>query len=87
MTLFLRNEKARRRDLTGEDEGEIEGEPSDKPDDALPSDVVLLLVEEDRRLVSSMTSWRDTLAAGRDGAAASSRTSVNFDDVIVDREM
>lgn len=73
--LFLRREKARSRVLTGEDGGE--------GDDILASVLAVLEVEDERLLVSCSTSSSDTLAAGNEGMAASSRISRNLDDVIM----
>ena len=75
VTLRLRRENARRRVLTGELDGE--------GGEILPSELDVLLVEDERCLVSCNTSSSDTLASGREGAAASSRISRNFDDVMV----
>jgi len=75
VTLRLRKENARRRVFTGEVVGD--------EDRTLLSELAVLLVEGERCLVSCSTSSSDTLAAGNEGAAASSRISRNFDDVIV----
>jgi len=81
VTLFLRIEKARRRVLTG-DEGVVVGGD-------IFSVLDVLLVEADRclcsswRRVSSITSSSDTLAPGNDGWTPSSRSSTNFDNVML----
>lgn len=64
--------------MTGDD-GDV---GIDATGEVLPS-VEVVLVDEDLRLVSAKMSSREMFASGIDGAQESSKTSTNFEDVIV----
>lgn len=70
-------DKPRLRVLTGDVDGLV------ATGDVLPFELERLPVESDRCLVSASISSRETLAEGREIGVASSRSSTNFEDVIV----